>query len=80
MPDAGKPPQGGARKASERGRPFDGNDRETGARAPKPDPVHRQPDPVDTGDRGDRPKKPYGLTEPMDDRGAKTRHHDGKRE
>lgn len=56
----------------------DDNDRETGARAPKPGHSLR-PDPIHTGDRGDEPKKPYGLTEPADDADEKTRHSDGQR-
>lgn len=50
--------------------------RESGAR--KPVEAQRRPDVLDTGDRGDAPRTPYGLTEPNDDRGDATRHHDGR--
>jgi hypothetical protein len=53
------------------------NHRETGARKLEPG-WGKRPDPTDTGDKADRPRKPYGLTEPNDDRGDATRHHDGR--
>lgn len=55
----------------------DDNNREAGARAPKPG-TSRRPDPIHTGDRDDAPKEPYGLTEPVDDVDEKTRHSDGQ--
>lgn len=57
--------------------PTNDNRRETGGRALKARPDLQNPDPMQDGDRGDRPKEPYGLTEPLDDRGDATRHHDG---
>ncbi len=56
--------------------PRDENERESGARVPKRG-ESRRPDPIHTGDKGDEPKQPYGLTEPLEDRGERTRHHDG---
>ena len=56
--------------------PENENRRESGARVPKSG-KSRRPDPIHTGDRGDEPKEPYGLTESMEDRGGATRHHDG---
>jgi hypothetical protein len=53
------------------------NNRETGARAPKSG-ISLRPDPIHTGDRGDEPKGPFGLTEPVDDVDEKTRHSDGQ--
>ncbi|MCG7508261.1 hypothetical protein [Mesorhizobium retamae] len=53
------------------------NDFETGARVPKPGKSLR-PDPIHTGDRGDEPKKPYGLVEDREDVNDKTRHSDGR--
>jgi hypothetical protein len=50
---------------------------ESGARKPVPG-ISRRPDPVHTGDRGDEPKRPFGLTEPEEDRGDAMRHHDGQ--
>jgi hypothetical protein len=41
----------------------------------RPEIVH--PNPVHTGDPADDPKYPYGLTEPAEDRGDATGHHDG---
>ena len=55
----------------------DSNRRETGGRKLEARPDAKMPDPLDTGDRGDKPREPYGLTEPLDDHGAETRHHDG---
>lgn len=55
----------------------DVNRRHTGARKLEAHPEIREPDPVHTGDRGDEPKLPYGLTESLGDRGPATRHHDG---
>ena len=55
----------------------DDNNRETGARQPKPG-VNIRPNPIHTGDRGDEPKEPYGLTEPIDDVDEKTLHSDGQ--
>jgi hypothetical protein len=55
----------------------DENNRETGARNPKPG-VNICPNPVHTGDRGDEPKESFGLTEPVDDVDEKTRHSDGE--
>jgi hypothetical protein len=49
---------------------------EEGARVPKAGQSLR-PDPIHTGDPADEPKQPYGLTETTDDRGTRTRHHDG---
>ncbi len=57
----------------------DSNRRETGSRKLQAHPEIKQPDPTHTGDKGDEPKTPYGLTEAMEDRGDATRHHDGKR-
>ncbi len=54
----------------------DENNRESGARVPKRG-ENRRPDPIHTGDKGDEPKRPYGLTEPVQDRGQSTRHYDG---
>lgn len=53
------------------------NESESGGRVPKSG-ASRRPDPIHTGDSADRPKKPYGLTESVDDRGSGTRHYDGK--
>ena len=53
------------------------NNRESGARAPKPG-TSLRPHPIHTGDRADEPKEPYGLTEPDDDVDDKTRHSDGQ--
>lgn len=50
---------------------------ESGARIPKPGKSVR-PDPIHTGDRGDEPKKPYGLVESPEDVNDKTRHSDGR--
>ncbi len=50
---------------------------ETGARKLQAEPAFKRENPVHTGDPGDEPKQPYGLTEPMDDRGNATRHHNG---
>ena len=50
---------------------------ETGARKPVEGESLR-PDPIHTGDRGDEPKRPFGLIEPEEDRGDATRHHDGR--
>jgi hypothetical protein len=61
------------------GRELERHAYETGARKPLAG-VSRRPDPVHTGDAGDEPRKPYGLTEPTDDRGEATRHYDGKDE
>lgn len=36
------------------------------------------PDPLDTGDPADRPQKPFGLSEPLDERRSSTRHDDGE--
>ena len=55
----------------------DENKRETGDRKLQSEPNFRRENPVHTGDRGDEPKKPYGLTESMNDRGGATRHYDG---
>lgn len=49
---------------------------ETGARKPL-EGESRRYDGVHSGDKGDAPKKPYGLTEPHNDRGDAARHHDG---
>lgn len=57
--------------------PEDTNHRETGGRVLKARPDLTNPDPLHDGDRGDKPKRPYGLTESLDDRGDATRHHDG---
>ena len=54
------------------------NERATGARKFVARPDLENPDVTHTGDRGDQPRIPYGLTEPMSDRGDATRHHDGK--
>lgn len=54
------------------------NKRATGARKFKARPDLDSPDVTHTGDRGDQPRIPYGLTEPTSDRGDATRHHDGK--
>lgn len=54
------------------------NRRETGARFRKEMPQSVRPNPVHTGDKGDEPKKPYGLTESIDDVNEKTRHSDGQ--
>ena len=53
------------------------NNRETGAREPKAG-VSQRPDQIHNGDRGDEPKKPYGLTEPVDEVDEKTRLSDGQ--
>lgn len=53
---------------------------EEGARAPKPDPTYKAPNPVHTGDPADEPKRPYGLTEPVDETDNRTRHSDGRRQ
>ncbi len=53
------------------------NRRETGARKLEERGSRRTPAP-DTGDKGDRPKKPYGLTRPVDDTDDKTRQSDGR--
>lgn len=53
------------------------NKRETGMRAPNPSPVQNSDAFPDTGDRGDRPKKPYGLTRPINETDEKTRQSDG---
>lgn len=50
---------------------------ESGARKPVAG-RSRRPDPVHTGDPADEPKRPFGLTEPEEDRGDATRHHDGQ--
>ncbi|WP_442580589.1 hypothetical protein ACSBOB_00870 [Mesorhizobium sp. ASY16-5R] len=55
----------------------DENNRETGVRKPQPGVSHR-PDPIHSGDRGNEPKEPYGLTESVDDVDEKTRHADGQ--
>jgi hypothetical protein len=53
------------------------NQRETGARILVSRPEVEKRNRLDTGDAGDRPKRPYGLTEDENDRGASTRHYDG---
>ena len=54
----------------------DNTEYEEGARVPKKGQSLR-PDPVHTGDPADEPKQPYGLAEPMDDRGLVTRRQGG---
>ena len=54
------------------------NRRETGARKLEPHPEIKRQSFVDTGDRGDDPERPYGLTQSMDERGSRTRQDDGK--
>lgn len=53
------------------------NKRETGGRVLKEHPSHRRPDPIDTGDGGDEPEKPYGLTRPVNETEAKIRTSEG---
>ena len=54
------------------------NRRETGGRVLKKDPSYQRPHPLDTGDRGDKPKKPYGLTRELDQTQEKGRTTDGR--
>jgi hypothetical protein len=49
------------------------NKRETGGRVLKERPARRKPNPIDTGDRGDEPEKPYEFTRRVDETEAKTR-------
>lgn len=58
------------------GSTMTGNNRETGGRMLKTG-LSRRTDPIHTGDQGDEPKKPYGLTEPTSGHGEAPRHHDG---
>ena len=53
------------------------NKRETGGRILKEETADRAPDPLDTGDKGDDPKKPYGLTRRVDETEAKVRTSGG---
>jgi hypothetical protein len=55
------------------------NDRGTAARKleGRPDDAKKR-SPLETADAGDKPKRSYGLTEGSDDRGASTRHYDGR--
>ena len=53
------------------------NKRETGGRVLKEGPARRKPNPIDTGDRGDEPDRPYGLTRPVDETEAKTGTSEG---
>lgn len=54
------------------------NKRETGGRVLKGDPSYRPPDPLNTGDRGDEPRKPYGLTRRVDETEEKVRTSEGR--
>lgn len=51
---------------------------ETGARKLERRPELSAPDVIETGDRADRPKIPYGLTESVKDNGSATGHRDGE--
>jgi hypothetical protein len=55
------------------------NKRETGGRVLKEGSADNRPDPIDTGDKGDEPKKPYGLTRPVNETETKTRTSEGVR-
>ncbi|WP_274627574.1 hypothetical protein [Arvimicrobium flavum] len=55
------------------------NKRETGGRVLKEDLRSPRPNPTHTGDRGDEPKEPYGLTRPVDETEEQTRTSDGTR-
>lgn len=46
--------------------PESRNLRQSGARKLKSRPDLRQDDPLDTGDRGDKPRLPFGLKRPKD--------------
>lgn len=62
---------------SDESRSDDETSYESGARKPLAVPEFHQENPVHTGDPADEPKEPYGLTEPLSDRGSATRHYDG---
>ncbi|MBX3579449.1 MAG: hypothetical protein KF723_19775 [Rhizobiaceae bacterium] len=49
------------------------NRRETGARKPVERPGEKPQSPLDSSDRGDRPKTPFGLTEDEGDVDARQR-------
>jgi hypothetical protein len=53
------------------------NQRETGGRVPVEHPEIRRQDRTHTGDRGDEPKLPHGLAEPVDEVDDKTHQSDG---
>ena len=52
------------------------NRRETGGRVPKVAEDQEPRPTTETGDRGDRPKKPYGLIRPAGESNEKTRQSD----